>query len=90
MISFTAGNEYLEFEEHEKWFYIRGMMDAIYAILYVFEPTVYEKFEKVMEGIAVSQFVKILDKYLEEYPEILHHTVASSLAGALNEIVYKE
>jgi len=66
------------------------MMDAINAILYVFESTVYEKFEKVSEGIAVSQFVKILDKYLEENPEILHHTVASSLAGVLNEIVYKE
>jgi hypothetical protein len=40
--------------------------------------------------MTIGQLVKILDKYLEENPEKLHHVVGSSFMHALNEIVYKE
>lgn len=90
VLSFTTGNDYLKFEEYQKWFYVRGMMDAIYAILKDFEPKMYERYEEVMGDMTVSQLAKILDKYLEENPEILHYIVADSFIWSLNEIAYKE
>lgn len=89
VLSFTKGNEYLEFDRQQKLFYVRGLMDAIWAILDSREPEMYEKYEEVTEGMTLLQLTKILDKYLEENPEKLHYIVVDSFLWALNEIVYK-
>ena len=90
VLSFTSGNRYLEFQEYQKLFYVRGMIDTTYAILQTFKPEIYQKYEEVMEDMTVLQLQKILDKYLEENPEKLHYAVADSFLIALNEIVFKE
>jgi hypothetical protein len=89
LLSSTDGNEYLEFEEYEKWVYVRGMTDAIYATLRAFRPEIYQKYKETTKDMVVSQLTKILDKYLEENPEKLHYAVANSFIRALSEIVYK-
>jgi len=87
--SFNNGNEYLEFEEYQKWFFVQGMMDAIYTIFFHLDPEIYQKYVEATGGMTVSQLIKILDKYLEENPEILHCAVADIFKDALNEIVFK-
>lgn len=64
-------------------------MDAIYTIFFHLDPEIYQKYVEATEGMTVSQLIKILDKYLEENPEILHCAVADIFLDALNEIVYK-
>jgi len=44
--SFNNGNEYLEFEEYQKWFYVQGLMDAIYTIFSYLNPEIYQKYDK--------------------------------------------
>ena len=88
--SFTKGNEYLEFPQYEKKFYIRGMMDSIFMLLQAYVPEKYQKYKEAMEDMTLVQLTKILDKYLEENPEKLHHAVGSSFLHALDEIVYKQ
>jgi len=78
LLSSTNGNEYLEFEEYEKWVYVRGMTDAIYATLRTFRPEIYQKYRETTKDMIVSQLTKILDRYLEENPEKLHYAVANS------------
>jgi len=90
--SYTNGNDYLkmsEYSEHYKLFYIRGLMDATYELLSVYKPEKYLEYKAIIKDMHVSQLVKILDKYLEENPEILHHCAADSFLCALDEIVYK-
>jgi len=90
VLSFATGNEYLEFEEYQKSFYVAGLMDATYSILKVLEPEIYQKYTEATEDMSVSQLTKILNKYLEENPEVLHCAVADIFLDALHEIVYKE
>jgi len=90
LLSSTNGNEYLEFEEYQKSFYVAGLMDATYEIFKNFKPEIYQKYVEATEDMSVSQLTKILNKYLEENPEILHSSVAGSFLNALNEIVFKE
>jgi len=65
-------------------------MDATYEIFKNFKPEIYQKYVEATEDMSVSQLTKILNKYLEENPEILHSSVAGSFLNALNEIVFKE
>ncbi|MBA7489811.1 hypothetical protein ES702_00345 [subsurface metagenome] len=90
VMSYTSGNDYMEFEEYQKWSYVRGMMDATYTIFSNFVPGMYQKYKKSIEDMNVSQLTKILDKYLEENPEFLHCAAANIFLDALNEIVFKE
>ena len=90
--SYTSGNDYLkmsEYSENYKLFYVRGLMDATYVLLSVYKPEKYLEYKAMIEGMHVSQLVKILDKYLEENPEILHYGAADIFLCALDEIVYK-
>jgi len=64
------------------------LLDAIYTIFSYLNPEVYKKYVEATEGMTVSQLTKILDKYLEENPEILHCAVANIFLDALNEIIY--
>ena len=88
VVSFYNGNEYLNLEKIEKYYYIQGLLDAIYTIFSYLNPEVYQKYVEATEGMTVSQLTKILDKYLEENPEILHCAVANIFLDALNEIIY--
>ena len=87
--SFNSGNEYLELEKIEKYYYIQGLMDAIFAMFSYLNPEIYQKYVEAPEDMTVSQLTKILDKYLEENPEILHCAAADIFLDALNEIVFK-
>jgi len=88
--SFTKGNEYLEFPQYEKIFYIRGMVDSIFTLLKAYMPEKYQEYKEAMEGMTLVQLTKILDKYLEENPEKLHYAIGVSFLYALDEIVYKQ
>lgn len=83
--SFNNGNEYLEFEEYQKWFYVEGLMDAIYTIFSYLDPEKYQKYVEATKDMTVSQLTKILDKYLEENPEILHCAAADIILFCLGD-----
>ena len=88
VLNATNGNEYLKFQEYERVFYVRGLMDAVYAIFQAFNPEIYQKYEDKMKDMTVLQLTKILDKYLEENPEKLHYSAAVSFLYAIDEIIF--
>ena len=90
VLSATSGNDYLKFQEYEKNIYVRGLMDALYAIFEAYEPETYQKYGEKMKDMTGDQITKIFDKYLDENPENLHWGAAVCFLYALSEIVFKE
>ena len=89
-IGFCNGSRYLEFSEGAKISYVAGLSDMAKALTEHYEPEKYKKLCELTENMTIGQLVKILDKYLEENPEKLHHAVGSSFMHAIDEILFKE
>jgi len=89
VLNATSGNDYLKFQEYEKVIYVRGLMDALYAIFEAYEPEIYQKYGEKMKDMTLEQIVKIFDKYLDENPENLHWSAAVCFLYALDEIIYE-
>lgn len=89
-VSFTSGNDYIEkLSETEKWTYVKGLHDMYSRTLFVMNPEKYLIFEEKTEDMTLRQLTKILNKYLEKYPENLHYDAASCFIWALDEIMDK-
>jgi hypothetical protein len=88
LLSATSGNDYLKLQEHEKEFYLRGMVDSLCAIFQAYEPETYQKYSKILKGMTGEQLVKIFVKYFDENPEKLHWPAAVCFLYALDEIAY--
>jgi len=84
-----TGNMYIDLPELIREWYVIGMMDSIYVVLDAFEPEYYQRYKDKMEGMITSQIRKILDKYLEENPEMLHYCAAVCLLYAIDEVIYE-
>ena len=84
-----SGEAYLKLEQEYKIFYVTGTVDTILIMLRAFAPDRYEKYRAGIENMTSVQIIKILDKYLEENPEMLHYGAPASFLYAFDEIIYK-
>ncbi|MBN1970639.1 MAG: hypothetical protein JW870_14835 [Candidatus Delongbacteria bacterium] len=85
----STGDSYLKFGQEYKIAYVIGTMDTILTMLQTFAPDRYEKYRVEIEGMTANQVIKILDKYLEKNPEMLHYCAPACLLYALDGIIYE-
>jgi hypothetical protein len=89
-LTWLDGNDYLEMPKELRIIYIGGLLDMFYFLNYLEFPEIYKNIYAKMKDMSLKQMTKILDKYLEEYPENLHYSTADSFYNAISELFDKE